>query len=226
LALAAGDYRVHQVLAIDRPLTVQGPRRGSAVITFSRPTLFEIRPGGDLRLSALTVSGRDAPDAAGNAVIRTGPGGSAANYRLILENVQLRELHGNPGFDVIHTGKDSLADLIELLGVRAEDISGSVLAAAAETDDHGTYNAEQVRISHSRFRRIDGPAVDLYRGGTDESTFGPRLEVAHSQFERVAPGPARRCGCAASSRPSSPTTASSTAPACSSPIASASRGCW
>ncbi|MEE7561034.1 TonB-dependent receptor, partial [Xanthomonas sp. Kuri4-2] len=185
LALAAGDYRVHQVLAIDRPLTVQGPRRGSAVITFSRPTLFEIRPGGDLRLSALTVSGRDAPDAAGNAVIRTGPGGSAANYRLILENVQLRELHGNPGFDVIHTGKDSLADLIELLGVRAEDISGSVLAAAAETDDHGTYNAEQVRISHSRFRRIDGPAVDLYRGGTDESTFGPRLEVAHSQFERV-----------------------------------------
>ncbi|HEX8660575.1 MAG TPA: TonB-dependent receptor, partial [Brevundimonas sp.] len=31
---------------------------------------------------------------------------------------------------------------------------------------------------------VGGPVLDLYRGGTDESTFGPRLVLTGSTFER------------------------------------------
>ena len=60
-----------------------------------------------------------------------------------------------------------------------------MVSAAAETDDRGTYNVEQVTIEDAVFRRIGGPVVDLYRGGTDESTFGPKLAITGSVFEHA-----------------------------------------
>ena len=65
------------------------------------------------------------------------------------------------------------------------DVSGAVVAAAAETDDKGAYNAERIEIEDGVFRQIGGGVVDLYRGGTDESTFGPTLKVSGALFDRV-----------------------------------------
>lgn len=185
LVLADGHYMVNQVLAVDRPLTIEGPAEGDAVIAFSRPTLFDIAAGGALKLSRLTLSGEAAPDEVGNAVIRTRPGSGAANYALILEDSRIVGLTVNRGFDAVSMGKGTLAESVALRRVTVEDVSGAVISAAAETDDRGTYNAESIEIADSVFRRIHGPAVDLYRGGTDESTFGPKLRVAGSTFERV-----------------------------------------
>jgi poly(beta-D-mannuronate) lyase len=185
LRLAAGDYMVNQTLAIDRPLTLDGPARGEAKIVFARPTLFEIGVGGALKLTRVTISGQAAPDEVGNAVIRTRPGSGAANYTVILEDTRIAGLTVNRGFDVISMGKQTMADLIALRRVTVEDVSGTVVSAAAERDDRGTYNAERVEIEDSTFTRVGGAAVDLYRGGTDESTFGPKLLVENSTFEQV-----------------------------------------
>ncbi|WP_024869400.1 polysaccharide lyase 6 family protein [Pseudoxanthomonas suwonensis] len=190
LVLQAGRYLVNQVLQVHRPLTVQGPAQGEAVIAFSRPQLFQIEAGGKLRLSRLSISGELAPDEVGNAVIAVRPGSSAANYELLVEDTTIRDLTVNRGFDVVATGKGSMADLVAFRRVTVEDATGAVLSAAAETDDRGTYNAEQVEIADSQFRRVRGPAVDLYRGGTDESTFGPRIRVRGSTFEQVGQGAA------------------------------------
>ncbi|MEN1996758.1 MULTISPECIES: polysaccharide lyase 6 family protein [Stenotrophomonas] len=185
LQLQRGRYTVSQVLAVDHPLSVAGPARGQASVQFSRPSLFEISAGGSLRLARLDIDGALAPDAAGNAVIRVPPGSQAFNYTLLLEDSHVHGLTANKAFDVIATGKGSLAARIALSNVTVEDITGSVIAAAAETDDLGTYNAEQVDLLDSRFRRIGGPVLNLYRGGTDESTFGPALQVHGNQFEQV-----------------------------------------
>lgn len=188
IALAPGRYLVDRVLQIEHPLTLAGPERGEATIAFSRSTLFEIERGGSLKLQGLAITGEAAPDQAGNAVIRTRPGSGAANFSLVLEDVRVGELQVNRGFDVIAFGKDTLADSVVLRRVAVEGITGSVLSATAETDDRGTYNAEQVLIADSRFSQVDRPAVDLYRGGRDESTFGPELRVTGSRFERVGGG--------------------------------------
>ncbi|GAA0869160.1 hypothetical protein GCM10009116_09960 [Brevundimonas basaltis] len=183
LQLEAGQYVVNQVLALDRALTVQGPADGEATITFSRPTLFEIERGGSLKLSNLNVSGDAAPDAAGNAVIRAREG--AAGYRLEIDNARFRDMKVNRAFSLFAAGPRTLAEMIRLEAVTVEGATGSVIAAHADTQDLGTYNAEQVVISDSTFRDIAGPAIDLYRGGTDESTFGPRLTLTGSTFDRV-----------------------------------------
>ncbi|MBD9368481.1 right-handed parallel beta-helix repeat-containing protein [Xanthomonas sp. XNM01] len=183
LQLGAGRYLVTRTLAVQHPLSIVGPARGSARIAFSRPVLFDLKRGGSLRLAHLDIDGALAPDEAGNAVIRVAPGSNAANYALRIEDSRIHGLTANSGFDVIDTGKGSMADLIALQRVEVADITGSVLSAAAETGDLGTYNVETVEISDSTFRRVAGPVVDLYRGGTDESTFGPALVVRDSVFE-------------------------------------------
>ena len=183
LVLASGAYTVNQVLSVAHVITVRGPDDGEAVLKFSRPTLFEIARGGSLKLSGLTMSGEAAPDYVGNAVIRTAAG--AANYRLVIEDSRFTDMGVNRAFDAISLTKGTTADQIILRRVRADHISGSVLAAHTETDDLGFYNVEGVEIIDSVFTDITGPAVDLYRGGTDESTFGPRIVVSGSTFERV-----------------------------------------
>jgi poly(beta-D-mannuronate) lyase len=191
IMLKPGRYLVEEVLPISHPLTVAGPARGEATLLFSRSVLFEIAQGGSLKLENLAILGSAAPDQAGNAVIRTRPGSGAANFALMLQDVKISDLKVNRAFDVIAMGKDTLADTVTLRHVDVRDITGSVLAAVSETDDRGTYNAERVTIEDSRFARIGGPVVDLYRGGTDESTFGPELRIVRSRFDRVggdAPG--------------------------------------
>lgn len=185
LVLAPGRYAVDRTLTVGAPLTVRGSGQGRVEIAFSRPSLFEMAKGGSLKLAGLTVSGADAPDETGNAVIRVAPGSSAANFDLVLEDVEVRDLTVNRGFNLIALGKGVMADRVLLRDVRVENITGSVISAAAETDDRGTYNAELVQIEGGAFRRIGGSLVDLYRGGTDESTFGPRLVIRGASLDRV-----------------------------------------
>ncbi len=73
-------------------------------------------------------------------------------------------------------------------GSRLTDISGAVLDLAGETGASGLYGAETVDITDSQFTRLGGPVLDILRGGTDESTFGPRVRVKGSAFRDVAPG--------------------------------------
>lgn len=185
LVLAPGRYAVDRTLTIGAPLTLRGSGQGWVEIAFSRPSLFEVAKGGSLKLGGLSVTGADAPDETGNAVIRVAPGSSAANFDLVLEGVEVRDLMVNRGFNLIALGKGVMADRVLLRDVRVDNITGSVISAAAETDDRGTYNAELVQIEGGAFSRIGGPVVDLYRGGTDESTFGPRLVIKGASFQRV-----------------------------------------
>ena len=67
--LAPGDYEVGKTIALEHAVTVRS--QGLATITFERSALFEIKDGGSLKLSGVTISGASAPDYAGNSVIRT-----------------------------------------------------------------------------------------------------------------------------------------------------------
>ena len=184
LTLAPGRYAVDRTIAVDAPLTVRGSSQGEVEIAFSRPALFQIERGA-LKLTHLAITGRDAPDEVGNAVIRVAPGANAANFELVLEESRIGDLTVNRGFDVVSLGKGRLADRVQLTDLTVEDVTGAVVSAAAETDDRGTYNAEWIRIEGGTYRRIAGPVVDLYRGGTDESTFGPRLSIRGAAFDQV-----------------------------------------
>jgi poly(beta-D-mannuronate) lyase len=179
LRIAAGVHRVSEPLVIRHPLTIAG--HGEAIIRFASPTLFQLEEGGSIRLEGLSLSGADAPKSAGNALIRTAPHSTIANYAIELSRVSVDGMDASPGFDVVATTAGTMGDHISIEASSFSNVSGEVVAAAAETEKKGTYGAERIGIVNSTFRNVASIA-DVLRGGTDESTFGPSFALTGSEI--------------------------------------------
>ena len=192
VVLAPGDYEVGKTIALDHAVTVRS--NGNAKITFERSSLFEIRDGGALKLSGVTISGENAPDYAGNSVIRTSRYSMLNNYEVVIDNSHFYDLDVNRFFDVLAGFKGTMADRITITDSTFSEISGAVLKLDAETDDLGIYSADYVTITGSSFSNIQGPVVALYRGGTDESTFGPHFQMIDSKITNVGNGGKNKSG--------------------------------
>ena len=74
------------------------------------------------------------------------------------------------------------------------NVTGSILALNKEPEDLGIYNAENMTIRNSTFTDIQGAVANIYRGGTDESTFGPIVTVEGSKFVNTGLGRRNKSG--------------------------------
>lgn len=178
VVLAEGDYLVSRTIKLQKPVTVRG--NGNARIEFERTALFEIADGGSLKLDGVTISGKSAPDSAGNTAIRTSRYSMLGNYSLVVENSVVEDLDTNHSFNFFTVAKHTFADRIDIRGSVFRNITGAILPLNRELDDLGIYNGEYITILGSRFENIGGAVADIYRGGTDESTFGPHFLMSSS----------------------------------------------
>ncbi|MBL4673717.1 MAG: DUF4957 domain-containing protein [Arenicella sp.] len=189
LSLADGAYTVSRVLDLDKAITLKAKSKSHQVqISFERGALFEIQDGGSLKLSGLKISGSESPDSSGNAVIRTQRRSMLSNYDLVIENCEVVDLDINHSFDFLNVTKGTFADRIEITNSKFKNITGSLLGLDKESDDYGIYNAEYVTIKDSHFDSLEGDLADFYRGGTEESTFGPHFELSNSTVNKVGSG--------------------------------------
>ena len=190
LNLQAGEYIEPKLIIVDKPLLIRGEldNSGSVNISFEKSALFEIHNGGSLSLQQLNISGVLAPDGAGNSVIRTLRRSMLHNYEVLIEDVDVSDLNINHSFDFLSVSKGSFADQIKISDSSFKKVTGAILALDKESDDYGIYNAEYVTIKNSTFEDVEGDLVDFYRGGTDESTFGPHFELVNSKLTNVGLG--------------------------------------
>jgi poly(beta-D-mannuronate) lyase len=188
IELQAGNYLASKLLLIDTPLTFRAASPSASprpLLEFERNALFEIADGGSLKLDGLEFSGEKSPDNAGNTLIRTSRYSMLNAYQLVVENCEIKKLNINHSFNFLSVSRSTFADRIEIRNSKFLDITGAVLELDKETDDLGLYNAEYVSISDSSFENIGEAVAILYRGGTDESTFGPHFELRESTLNNV-----------------------------------------
>lgn len=189
LVLAAGEHVVSRILGITQPLTLRAAGSPhSAKIVYERTTLFEIQNGGSLMLSGLAIDGSRSPDNAGNSVVRTQRSSMLVNYELRVNDTLVTNLNVNHSFNFLNAAKSTFADLIEIKNSHFSNISGAILKLDPETDDYGIYNSEYVNVTGSSFDSVSGALVTYYRGGTDESTFGPHFVMSNTQLNKVGKG--------------------------------------
>lgn len=188
LILADGEYTVARVLELTTPVSIIGNGKDSALVRYERTALFEIQAGGALEISGLTITGESSPDNAGNAVIRTQRNSMLENYQVLISDVKVVDLNINHTFNFINVSKSTMADRIEIKDSDFSNITGYILKLDAETDDYGIYNSEYVDIQGSSFTNVEGALVAYYRGGTDESTFGPHFLLTDSKLDNVGAG--------------------------------------
>ena len=193
IALDPGEYLETKTIVLDRPLTFRAVP-GTTTIEFERTALFEIAAGGSLKLSGVTISGRASPDVAGNSAIRTSRYSMLGNYALIVANSTVQDLNTNHSFNFFSLAKHTFADRLEIADSTFRNITGHVFALNLETDDLGIYNGEYISITGTTFENIAGAVADVYRGGTDESTFGPHFELRSSSLASVGHGSRNKSG--------------------------------
>ena len=188
IKLLPGNFVEPRLISIDKPLTITGSGKSRSKIVFERFALFEMQNGGSLEIKDLEISGESAPDSSGNTVIRTLQRAMLNNYQIRLESVAITDLDVNHSFNFMSVSKGSFADSIEIIDSSFENVTGAILSLDKESDDYGIYNAEYVTIENSSFKSVQGDLVDFYRGGTDESTFGPHFSLRDSNLDNVGNG--------------------------------------
>lgn len=185
IELASGEYVVTKILVLDRPITLRSIEKPRPVIRYQRSTLFELADGGSLELDGVVVDGSIAPDAYGNSAVRTSRYSMLNNYHLRVSNSKIVNLNTNHSFNFLKVAPHTFAERIDISNSSFRDISGHVVALDRETDDLGIYNGEYINIANSEFINIGGTIANIYRGGTDESTFGPQLQFHGNTVSNV-----------------------------------------
>ncbi|MBQ0788669.1 MAG: DUF4957 domain-containing protein [Oceanihabitans sp.] len=185
---AGGTYLITKAVPINHPLTFKTSGIKKATILFERMMAFEIQNGGSLSLENITFDGTKSPDYAGNSVISTSKNSMLDNYKLFIDNCAFKDMVVNHSFDVLRVSKGTFADTISIQNSTFKNISGHIAALDKETDDIGAYNVEYMLMKNNTVTDMQGAALRLYRGGKDESTFGPFLEVEHNVFNNVGFG--------------------------------------
>ncbi len=188
LVLADGDYDVRKMIDINKTVSIKAKHQGKVKITFQRSTLFQIIDGGSLMLDGLVISGSSSPDSSGNTLIRSQKWGMVENYRFVMRNSTVTDLDTNHSFHFFDSGAGAFADYIELTDNHFSHITGDLLRLNKEIEDLGIYNAEYVILKNNSFDNVAGTLVNLYRGGTDESTFGPHLDMSNNTVKNSGKG--------------------------------------
>ena len=185
---SSGEYLLTRNAAIRHPITIKTEGDEKAVIRSEKASFFVIENGGGLELDNLWLDGAESPDQPGNNVISTSRYSMNRNYSLGVRNSRVTNLDVNHSFDFLKVYMNTFADSIEIVDTEMTNITGSILSLDKETDDLGVYNVENLTITGSSFTDIQGSVANVYRGGTDESTFGPIIVVDDNEFSNVGLG--------------------------------------
>ncbi len=190
IKLASGEYNESKIIVFDKPITLRSAAGNESrpKVRFERTTLFELQDGGSLSLSGLDIDGTLAPDTYGNSVIRTSRYSMLGNYHLLINDLNVSDLNVNHSFHFIKVAGHTFARQLEISDSSFENISGHIAALDKESDDLGIYNAEYISIRNSNFTNVEGSLASVYRGGTDESTFGPHFLLENCSLENVGNG--------------------------------------
>lgn len=181
--LQGDEYKLVKTVLVQKNVTIRSASGKTLLrsVGTSVPHLMTIDNGGSIEVEGLVFDGRLEP---GGSSPETGI--STANtmttpYKLKVNNCKFINF-GENGCAAIRGQKSTFADSLIVTGCLIADCSGGGVDFASEKDDKGRYNAENMLIENCEFRRLLGTPVNVYRGGSDESTAGPYVTVRNCFF--------------------------------------------
>ena len=144
--------------------------------------LIQIEQGVNLNASKLWFVGRNQANNASYGIEAQAP--MLEHYNLFINDCRFSDFKESR-YAGIHAKKGTFADTIIVLNSWFKDFSGHGISLNTENDDRGRYNAEYVTIDNCKFVDMMGSAIDVYRGGNDESTLGPFVTINDCDFINI-----------------------------------------
>ncbi len=183
-----GEYLMTKYALIFHPISIVTPHGKKAKILSEKQSFFKIENGGALYAKNVLFDGAESPDQAGNNVISTSKYSMTKNYAVHLENCDILDLDKNHSFDFLKSYKHTFADSINIINCNVHNVTGAIMTLDMEVEDLGIYNVENVKIINSSFSEVKHEIANVYRGGTDESTFGPIITIRNVKINEAGKG--------------------------------------
>ncbi len=188
------EYLLTKFAEIHHPITIMAAKGNKPIIRSQKPNFINIENGGALELENLWFDGAESPDYKGNNVISTSNNSMNINYSLSVRNIKVTDLDVNGYFYFFKANAGTFADTINILDSEFNNITGAILQLNREVDDLGVYSVENLVIAGNTFTNVKEEVVTIYRGGRDESTFGPIVTVTNNTLTNVGMGSTHRSG--------------------------------
>lgn len=189
-----GEYLLTKFAEVHHPITILAEEGEKPILRSQKPNFINIENGGALEVENLWFDGAESPDYKGNTIISTSSYSMNINYNLAVRNVKVTDLDVNGYFYFFKANPGTFADSIEVVDSEFSNITGAILQLNREVDDLGVYSVENLLISGNTFTDVKEEVVTVYRGGTDESTFGPMVTVKDNTLTNVGKGSTHRSG--------------------------------
>ncbi|GHV35172.1 hypothetical protein FACS1894180_0440 [Bacteroidia bacterium] len=185
----SGEYLNDRAIEVKKSIVIRAGSDLDGKITLryngsTRNPLIRICDGGSITVEGINFDGNPVE---GNA----NPIAAIAPSETMSGSFSVNAAHckfynfGENKFSAFRAMKGSFAEYITFDNCEFYNISGDALYFASQKEDDGTYNVENLTITNCYFHDILASGVNLYRGGSDESTAGPRFVFTNNKIERV-----------------------------------------
>ena len=188
------EYLLTKDLKLTAMVTLKAGAGAKAVIKSTRSTFFQIENGGSLELVNIKLDGAESPDEAGIQVISTTKYAMNKNYKLFIRDCEIMDMNVNHSYNFLKIYQHTMADSILVDNSTFKNITGYVFTLDREIEDLGIYNVETLLINNCKFENVEGAIANIYRGGNDESTFGPMVTIANSKILNAGKGNRNKSG--------------------------------
>ena len=185
IELADSLYLLEKGLKLRSRIELRAAEGIRPVIRYTGRTsdnMVTICDGGELTVRGLHFSGAPTPGRSLASNIISTDKDMIEPYRLTVEDCWFSDC-GEGGFFAIRGGKGTFAEMVAIRDSRFFALSGDGIYFAAETDDKGRYSGDDLIVENCSFERILGTCINVYRGGSDESTAGPYVYIRGCHFD-------------------------------------------
>jgi poly(beta-D-mannuronate) lyase len=184
-----GLYQLDEPMVVRTLLTIKG-KAGNAKSQLvntgekSLPAFIVIENGGSVIVENIRFnSAYKSYDDVQTAIITTAKPMNS-HYRLQVNNCEFFNFNES-SFSCIRGTKSTYADSVIITNSLFHHNSGTGIDFSAEKDDKGIYNVAHLLVKSCVFTNMLSTAINVYRGGNDESTTGPHVVIDHCTFNEV-----------------------------------------
>ena len=181
IQLSSGVIYRSEPYIVNKPTVIKGDGTTLKWNGTSGGNFITIENGGSLIVEGVTFDGALQQ---GYAVVKNAI--STAAVMITPYTLEVKDCHflnmPESGCCAIKGSKGTFAEEITVSGCNFTDLSGNAISLADETDDKGRYSSEEIKIENCNFSHLLGIPVNIYRGGSDESTAGPYVTIKDCKF--------------------------------------------
>ena len=190
ILLSPGIYLVEKTMRIMGNITVKGNDSKDKIVIKSADNLekplnyfFRVSEGSSLKIENVTIDGYS-KDYVKYAFVSPDENESK-KYNLSVDNCLIKNFKNKNGGSVFKAYIGTMADTLYIKNSRIED-SYRGLNLSYEKDFFGNYNAENIILYNTVFKKIEEFAVNYTRTGENQLSNGGNLQINHCVFDEVA----------------------------------------